>query len=89
MWNFAHLPLQMVIYLLIVIYSRRLFSDNKKTKLVYSNRLTQVRLSTAFSDGGNRTTYKTCLKLSSETQKLQASQRRCRSKYYRMAIAKF
>ena len=71
-----------------MIYFRGLFSD-KKTKLVYSNGLTQVQLSSPFSDRGNRTEYKACLKLSIETQKAQASQRRCRSKYYRMAIAKF
>ena len=73
---------------MIVIYFGGLFSD-KKTKLVYSNGLTQVHLSSPFSDGGNRTTYKTCLKLSTETQKTEANQRRCCSKYYRMAIAKF
>ena len=60
----------------IVIYFRGLFSD-KKTKLVYSNGLSQVYLSSPFSGGGDRTVYKTCLKLSIETQKMQASQRRC------------
>ena len=70
------------------MYFRRPFSD-KKTKLVYSNGLSQVHLSSPFSDGGNRKAYKTCLKLSIETRKTQASQRRCHSKYCRMAIAKF
>ena len=69
----------------LVIYFRGLFSD-KKTKLVYSNGLMQVYLSSPFGDGGNRKAHKTCLKLSIETQ---ASQRRCRSKYCRMVIAKF
>ena len=50
------------------MYFTRLFID-KKTKLVYSNGLSQVHLSSSFSDGGNRTVYKTCLKLSIETQK--------------------
>ena len=52
---------------------RGLFSDDK-TKLVYSNGPSQVHLSSPFSDGGNSTAYKTCLKLSIETQKTQASQ---------------
>ena len=34
------------------MYFRRLSSD-KKTKLVYSNGLSQVHLSSPFSDGGN------------------------------------
>ena len=72
----------------MVICFRGLFSD-KETKLVYFNGLSQVHLSTPFSYGGNRTAYKTCLKLSIETRKTQASQRRCRSKYCRMTIAKF
>ena len=50
------------------MYFTRLFID-KKTKLVYSNGLSQVHLSSPFSDGGNRKVYKTCLKLSIETQK--------------------
>ena len=50
------------------MYFRRLFSDNK-TELVYSNGLRQVHLSSPFTDGGNRTAYKTCSKLSVETQK--------------------
>ena len=50
------------------MYFRRLFSANK-TKLVYSNGLSQVHLSSPFSDGGNRTVYTTCLKLTIETQK--------------------
>ena len=58
-----------------------------KTKLVYSNELSQVHSCSPFSDGDNRTAYKTCLKLRIERQKMQASQRRCRSKYCRMAIA--
>ena len=61
----------------------------KKTKLAYSNGLSQVHLPSPLSDGGNRAAYKTCLKLSVETQKTQASRRRCRSKYCRIAIAKF
>ena len=69
------------------MYFRRLFSD-KKTKLVYSNGLSQVHLSSPFTDGGIRIAHKTFLKLSIETQKKQASQGRCRSKYYRTAIAK-
>ena len=61
------------------MYFRRLFSD-KKTKLVYSNGLSQVHLSSPFSNGDNRTRHKTCKKLSTnyqETQKSQAIQRRC------------
>ena len=61
------------------MYFRRLFSD-KKTKLVYPNGLSQVHLSSPFSNGDNRTRHKTCKKLSTnyqETQKLQAIQRRC------------
>ena len=50
------------------MYFRGPFSDNK-TKLVYSNGLSQVHLSSPFSDGSNRTAQKTCLKLSIETQK--------------------
>ena len=50
------------------MYLRRLFSD-KKTRLVYSNGLSQVHFSYPFSDGSNRTAYKTCLKLSIETHK--------------------
>ena len=58
---------------------RRLFSD-KKTKLVYSNGLSQVHLSSPFSDAGNRTAYNTCLQLSIETQKkTQAGQGKCRA----------
>ena len=38
------------------MYFRGLFSDNK-TKLVYSNGLSQVHLSNPFSDGSNRTAY--------------------------------
>ena len=71
-----------------VIYFRGLFS-NKKTKLVYSNGLSQIHLSKPFSGGGNRKAQKTCLKLSIETRKTQASQRKCHSKYWRMAVAKF
>ena len=71
-----------------MIYFRGLFSD-KKEKLVYSNGLSQVHLPSPFTDGGNRTAYKTCLKLSIETQKTQVSQRRCRSKYCRMAKPNF
>ena len=50
------------------MYFKRLFSD-KKTKLVYSNGLRQLHLSSPFSDGGNRTLYKTSLKSSIETKK--------------------
>ena len=70
------------------MYFRRLFRD-KKTKLVYSNGLSQVHLSSPFSDGDNKTAFKTCLKLSIETQKKQTSQKRGRSKYCRTAIANF
>ena len=52
------------------MYFRRLFTD-KKTKLVYSNGLSQVHLSSPFIDGGNRTAYKTCLKLSINYQETQ------------------
>ena len=69
------------------MYLRRLFSD-KKIKLVYSNEPSKEHLSWPVNDGSNRTAYKTCLKCSIETQKTQDSQRRCRSKYCRMAIAK-
>ena len=48
------------------MYFGRLFSD-KKTKLVYSNGLGQVHLSSSFSGGGDNTVCKTCLKLSGET----------------------
>ena len=41
--------------------------------------MSQVHLSSLFSDGGNRTEYKTCLKLSIETRKSEANQRRCRT----------
>ena len=40
-----------------------------KTKLIYSNELSQVHLCSPFSDGDNRTAYKTCLKLWIERQK--------------------
>ena len=64
------------------MYFRRLFSD-KKTKLVYSNGLSQVHLSIPVSDVGNITAQTTCLKLSinhQETHKaMQDSQSRCRS----------
>ena len=66
------------------MYFTRLFSDNK-TKLVYSNGLSQVYLSSPFGDGGNRKAYKTCLKVSTETQ---TSQRKCRNKHCRMVMAK-
>ena len=69
------------------MYLRRLFSG-RKTKLLDSNGPSQVHLSCQFSDGSNGTAYKTCLKLSIETQKMQASHRRCRSKNCRTAIAK-
>ena len=52
----------------MAIYLRRLFSD-KKTKLVYSNGLSQVNFSYPFSDGSNRTACKIFLKLSIETKK--------------------
>ena len=65
------------------MYLRRLFSD-KKTKLVYSNGPSQVHCFCPFSDGSNRTAYKTSLKLSIETQKTQANQGRYRSKYCRI-----
>ena len=44
------------------MYFRGLFSDNK-TKLVYSNGLSQVHLSSPFSDGSNRTAYKNMFKI--------------------------
>ena len=69
------------------MYLRRPFSENK-IKLVYSNGPTQVHLSCSANDGSNKTVYKTCLKYSKETQQMQASQGRCRSKYWRTAIAK-
>ena len=50
------------------MYFRRVFGD-KKTKLAYSNGLSQLHLSSAFSSGGKRTAHKTCLKLSIKTQK--------------------
>ena len=52
----------------MVMYLRRLFSD-KKTKLVYSNGLSQANFSYLFSDGSNRTACKKFLKLSIEPQK--------------------
>ena len=61
------------------MYFRRLF-NGKKTNLLYSNGLSQIHLSGPFSDGDNRTAYKTCLKLSinyQETQKTQTNQTRC------------
>ena len=72
----------------LVINFRGLFSD-KKTISVDSNGLSQVDLSSPLSDSGNRKAYKACLKLSIETRKTQTSKRRCRSKYCRMAMAKF
>ena len=71
----------------IVKYLRRLFSD-KEIRLVYSNEPNKIILPCPVNDGSNRTTYKTCLKFWIETQKMQASQGRCRSKYCRKAIAK-
>ena len=50
------------------MYFTRLFSDNK-TKLVYSNGLSQVHLSSPFTDADNRTAFKTCLKVAIETRK--------------------
>ena len=50
------------------MYLRQLFSDNK-TRLVYSNGPRQVHFSCLFSDGSNRTPYKTCLNFSIETHK--------------------
>ena len=43
----------------------------KKTKLVYSNGLSKVHLPSPFSDGGNRTAYKTCLQLSINYQEIK------------------
>ena len=63
----------------------------RKKKLVYSNGLIQVHLSSPFSDGGSRTAHKTCLKLSinyQETQNKKARQSRYRSKNCRTVIAK-
>ena len=70
------------------MYFRGLLRD-KKTKLVYSNGLSQVHLSSPFSDGDNKTTFKTCFKLSIETHKKKTSQKRGRTTYCRTAIAKF
>ena len=69
------------------MYLRRLFSD-KKIILLYSNAPNQMNLSCPVDDGSNRTAYKTCLKFLIETQKKQASQGRCRSKYCRRTITK-
>ena len=66
------------------MYFRRVFID-KKTKLVYSNGLGQVHLSSPFNDGGNKTAHKICLKISIETQ---TSHGRCCSKYCRAIIVK-
>ena len=52
------------------MYFRWLFTD-KKTKLVYSNGLSLLYLSSPFSDSGNRTAYKTCIKLSINYQDTQ------------------
>ena len=49
------------------MYFRGLSSD-KKTKLAYSNGISQVDLSSPFSDVGNRKAYKTCWKLSKNYQ---------------------
>ena len=48
---------------------RRLFSEKKKKKLVYSIGLSQVDLSRPSSGGGYRTTYNTCLTLSMRHRK--------------------
>ena len=56
------------------MYFRRLCS-NKKTKLVYSNGLSQVRLSSPFSDGDNGTANKTCIKVINE---LSRDTKKCR-----------
>ena len=40
------------------MYFRGISSD-KKTKLAYSNGISQVNLPSPFSDGGNRKAYKT------------------------------
>ena len=74
------------------MYFRGISSD-KKTKLAYSNGISQVNLPSPFSDGGNRKAYKTRWKLSIIYQqiihtKTEALQRRCRIKYCRTAIAK-
>ena len=50
------------------MYFRWLFSD-KKAKLVYWNRPSQVHLSSPFNYGSNITAHKTWLKLSIETHK--------------------
>ena len=50
------------------MHLKRLFSD-KKTKLVCLNGPSQVHFPCPFSEGSNRTTHKTCLKLSTETHK--------------------
>ena len=50
------------------MYLKRLFSD-EKTKLVYSNGRSQMHFCCPFSDSSNRTTHKTCLRLSIETHK--------------------
>ena len=50
------------------MYFRRPFSD-KKTKLVYSNGVSQVHLSNPFSDAGNRTPYKMFKIINRDTKK--------------------
>ena len=50
------------------MYLRQLFSVTK-IKLVYSNEPKQTNLSWTTNDGRNKTAYKTCLKLWTETQK--------------------
>ena len=56
------------------MFFRQLFSD-KKTKLLYSNGLSQVSLSSPSSGGGKRTVYKKCLKLSINYQETQKKRR--------------
>ena len=50
------------------MYLRRLFSD-KRIKLVYPNRPSEMHLSCPVNDGRNRTAFKTCLKYSMQKEK--------------------
>ena len=50
------------------MYFRGLISDNK-TKLVYSNGLSQTHLSSPFSNGSDRTAYKNMFKIINRDKK--------------------
>ena len=61
------------------MYFRGISSD-KKTKLAYSNGISQVNLPSPFSDGGNGKAYKTRWKLSIIYQQKKNTQKQRLSK---------